>query len=147
MRKVVTFLLFFFIAAGLQAGIKEDYSKTYRSYEKAKTTSQLRAIARQFQILSNRKDVGIYLANTLYWQAQCYYRMRQYLKALFLFERALLIPDTNKEEDARLKVAFCYRDMKWKQDAKWEFERFLKDFPRSRHIKVVQKELKRLTGN
>lgn len=144
--KTAIILLFFFLATGLQAGIKEDYEKTYQSYEKAKTTSQIRAIARQFENLSTRKDVGFYLSNTLYWQAECYSRLHEYLKALSLFERALLIPESNKEEDARLKVAFCYRNMKWKSDAKWEFERFLRDFPNSRHTNLVKREIGLLTA-
>ncbi len=145
MRNLFIFLIFASYAVSVQASFKQDYDKTYQTYEKAETNDQLRAVAQQFKALSERKDAGWLTANTFYWQGQCHYRVKEYIMALMLFERTLLIPESNKEEDARYKVAYCYIELNRKKEAIWELERFVRDFPNSKKISGVKKELNRLS--
>ena len=129
------------------AGFRDDYNSTYKAYQSAKTAAEYTRVAERFLKLSAREDAGLLRGNTFYWAAECWYAQKQYLHALNGFERVLLIPQSNKEEAARFKVAMCYGRLGWEKCAKWEMNRFLRDYPSSSLVKLIRKELKKLTGS
>ena len=128
------------------ADYKSDYDAALQAYQKAADRSQIEAAAAQFGRLAERADAGSMQPNVLYWQGECYYDLKEYLRALACFERALLYPMSNKEEAARFKAALTYSVLGWKETAKWELSRFMRDFPSSTLVPRARSELQKLTA-
>ncbi len=128
----------------LRADFRQDYDHAYQTYKAATTPAEIRTAARTFQMLADRKDAGNLKVNSLYWLAECWYDLKEYLKALNCFERALLYPMSNKEEAARFKVAVCYARLEWNEAARWELSRFLRDYPSSQLAGRVRQELQKI---
>ncbi|MDP8229468.1 MAG: tetratricopeptide repeat protein [Candidatus Electryoneaceae bacterium] len=118
----------------VHASFQQDYSKAYQTYENANTEAKLKAVAQQFEALTVRSDAGDRRYNALFWLGQCLMKMKRYLKALNTFERIFLIPNSNKDEDARFKVVICYARLGWNDTARWEINRFARDYPNSNSI-------------
>lgn len=136
------------IATPLFAGFQDDYDKALATFRAAKAHKDYQDAASQFAALCDRKDSGALKANALFWLAECFYGLREYARALNTFERVLLIPRSNKEEDSRYKVAICCVKLGWQDTARWELTRFLRDYPSSAKIDLVRKELSKLpAGN
>ncbi len=149
MRGAVVFGLLFFctLTPEVTAGaFAQDYDAAMAMYRVAKTKAEYEAAAQRFQALAERKDAGLYKVNALYWLAECWYDLKQYLRALNGFERVLLFPMSNKEADARFKVALCYARLGWVKGARWEFEQFLRDYPHSANASKARAELQRLNA-
>jgi len=66
------------------------------------------------------------------------------LKALNCFEKVLILPQSNKEEAARYKVAVCYARLGWNEAARWELDRFIRDYPSSSLVTKAKNELSKL---
>lgn len=123
---------------------KADYDRAFSAYQSATTRADFEQAAKQFKTLAARKDAGGLRVNALYWQGECWYDIKQYVKALGCFDKILLQPNSAKEEDARYKVAVCYVRLGWKDAAKWELSRFMRDFPQSNLLAKARKELQRV---
>ena len=135
------FLVMLLYGSSLAGNFKQDYESAYNAYQKARSKTEFMSAADRFRVLSERDDAGQYRANTLYWLAECYYDLKDYVQALNNFERVLLFPQSNKEEAARYKVAVCYARLGWNKAAKWELSRFLRDYPESTLAEKARKEL------
>ncbi|NQT35718.1 tetratricopeptide repeat protein [bacterium] len=135
------------LSAGLNemyAGFRHDYTQAYKSYENAKNQAQLVASAERFLKLTERDDAGALKENCYYWAGECLYKLKKYHQALGSFERVMLMPGSNKEEAARFKAAMCYVKMENVKAARWELNRFLRDYPSSSLVKYVNNQLKKL---
>jgi len=126
------------------AGFQQDYDKAVTSFRSCKAPADYRKAAEEFGSLIARKDAGALLGNCLYWQAECWYGLKEYEKALNAFEKALLVPNSNKEEACRYKVAACYSRLGLNDSARWELTRFLRDFPNGSLTGSAKKELDKL---
>jgi TolA-binding protein len=126
------------------AGINAEYNQAYQDYQASKTREEITKAAERFLELADREDAGALKANALYWAAECWYDLKEWLKALNAFERVLVIPSSNKEEAARFKVAVSNARLGNIKSAKWEFERFLRDFPSSSLVERAKQELAEL---
>jgi len=134
-----------FVFAG---SFKQDYARAYEAFKSAESRNkraEIEQVAKTFNALAERNDAGILRANAYFWEAACYYYLKQYLWALQGFERVLIYnPIENKKEDARFKIIQCYVRLKWDKAARWEIERFKKDLWYSRHLKRIPRELRLL---
>ncbi len=128
----------------------EDYDKAYDQYSalsKKSDRSQLTQTAMTFRELTKRKYTGKLKANPIYWEGQCLFLLGEYLHALQTFERVLVNHNSYKEVDARFKVVQCQIRLKWLKSTKWEFDRFVNDFPENKLIKVLKYELRQVEKN
>ncbi len=126
------------------AGFREDYNQAYQTYQAAKSKAKIKASAEAFLKLAGRNDAGALKSNSLYWAAECWYDLKDYLRALNSFEKVLILPKSNKEEAARYKVAVCYTRLGWVKAARWELNRFIRDYPSSSLVDKAKKELEGL---
>ena len=133
-----------FISHSAIADFRTDYNQVYQEYQASKTRAEIETVAVKFLELADRDDAGSLKANTLYWAAECFYDVKNYLKALNCFEKVLVLPQSNKEEAARYKVAACYARLAWNKAAKWEFDRFIRDYPASPLVAKARTELSKL---
>ena len=138
---LISFIFVLLSLSNVQADYLQDYNNAYHAYEAANTEAKLKAAAQRFETLAERSDAGDLQDNTLYWLGQCLMDLRSYLKALNTFERVLLIPNSNKEEDARFKVVICYARLGWNETAQWEFNRFAWDYPTSCRLEDARQEV------
>lgn len=127
------------------AGIGAEYNAAFQTYKSATTKAEIEQAAERFLVLADRKDADALKANALYWAAECWYDLKEWMKALNSFEKVLLIPGSSKEEAARFKVALCYARLGEVETAKWELNRFLRDFPSSSLVGRIRKELSDLS--
>ncbi len=132
------------LSTTLLASFQTDYDAALATFRSAKAQPDYQKAAEMFVALSANKNAGPLHANTLFWLAECYYGMKGYVRALNSFERVLLIPRSNKEEDSRYKVAACYIKLGWNDAARWELTRFLRDYPSSSKADLVRKELNKI---
>jgi len=137
-------MAFMFSPTMLIAGFQSDYDAALATFRAAKVQADYQKAASMFSELATKKEAGSLQANTLFWLAECYYGMKDYTRALNCFERVLLIPRSNKEEDSRYKVSICYVKLGLSESARWELTRFLRDFPSSSKADLVRKELNKL---
>ena len=126
------------------AGFQADYDAALATFRSAKVQADYQKAASQFTTLAARSDAGTLKANTIFWLAECFYGMKDYTRALNTFERVMTIPKSNKEEDSRYKVAACYLRLNLREAARWELTRFLRDYPSSKKVDLVRKELNKL---
>jgi len=129
------------------AGFNEDYNQALNTFRSAKTPADYKNAADLFGALIARKDAGDLFGNCLYWQAEAWFGLKEYAKALNAFEKALLYPQPNKEEACRYKVAVCCIRLGWIEEARWELTRFLRDYPRSEWVVAAKRELDKLPAN
>jgi len=127
------------------AGFREDYNQAYQTYQAAKSRAEIEASAEAFLKLAERNDAGALKSNSLYWAAECWYDLKDFLRALNGFEKVLILPKSNKEEAARYKVAVCYTRLGWDKSARWELNRFIRDYPSSSLVGRAKKELEGLS--
>jgi len=126
------------------AGFTQDYESALNTFRGAKAPADYQKAAKLFTTLADRKDAGDMAGNCLYWQAECWYGLKEYTKALSAFEKVLLLPKSNKEEACRYKVAVCYVRLGMNDSARWELTRFLRDFPSSTLTTSAKRELDRM---
>ncbi|MFN3821553.1 MAG: tetratricopeptide repeat protein [bacterium] len=136
------------IAAG---GLKgQDFSSTYEQaleqWKRSRTREEFVRTAERFRELQTHPQVGDMKANCLFWEGESWYGAGEYWRALVLFEKVLLYPNSHKEEDARYKVGMCYVRLGKKLEAKRELDLFLKVYPQSRHSPKVKDLLKRFSS-
>ncbi len=138
--------LFFHFSDAL-AGFNEDYEKAVKTFQSAKSSTDYQTAIRLFTALADRKEGGALHANCIYWLAESWYGLKDYVKALNGFEKVLLIPKSNKEEASRYKVGVCYVRLGWNDSARWELSRFLRDYPSSTLAGVTKRELEKLPAS
>lgn len=97
------------VAPMVQAGtVLARYEQALASFNEGR---QQRA-QRQFQDLLQRADLPIDLQdNCSYWLGESRYAQRAWLDAMACFLKVLEHPQSNKEEDARLKIALCWQNL------------------------------------
>lgn len=152
MQNKISFIILIALCSGLfgsylsaqESSFKVDYDAALANYWKVRQTIEIKEIAKTFQQLSSREDAGLLKANAFYWEGECWFRINDYLQALQAFERVLVITDSYKEEAARYMVTSCYVRLGRTKAARWEAERFLRDYPKSDLRSALKKELKRL---
>lgn len=130
-----------------RAAFKDDYDRAYAELKELQNSterSQIIDVADTFHDLSKRRDAGILLANCYYWEGQCWFLLKEYNRALQVFEKVMTVPNNYKIRDGRFKVAQCYARLKNKKVAEWEFQRFKEEFPNSSHIQILERELNRI---
>lgn len=77
--------------------------------------------------------------NSLYWIGENYFALKKYSTAIKYFGRTLSNGYTHKDQDARIKRGYAYFMTKRFDLAAREFQRYLKDYPRGRHVGTAKK--------
>jgi TolA-binding protein len=114
-------------AAPVQDGtVLARYEQALASFNAGRST-QART---QFEQLLRRADLPEDLRdNGVFWLGECWYAERAWLDALACFLKVLEHPGSNKEEDARLKIALCWQNLKEPERACAEARALLARFP------------------
>jgi len=122
----------------------QEYDRLYEEYSCAKTTADWQTILGKLERFAERNDAGLYRANAYYWIGERHYDRRDYSLALAAFEKASTIPGSYKERDARIKVIYCYLKLELFTTAKWEIDRFEREFTGEAEVKMAKNMRKAL---
>lgn len=105
------------------------------------------AAQRRFEELLARADLPPDLRdNCSYWLGEALYARRQWLDAAACFLKVLEHPQSNKEEDARLKMALCWRNLDQPERACREARALLGRFPAGEAAPRARRLLERCRG-
>lgn len=123
-------------------------SNSYRArYENARTEYEARnyrVAINLFEELLASDQSSSYADNCQYWIGESYYGLGNYTKAIAAFEKVFSFPNSNKNDDAQLKLGICYMAMNEKERAKEEFERLINHYPNSEYVTKARRFLNRL---
>lgn len=82
--------------------------------------------------------------NAQYWIGECHFALGQYNAAIIDFEKVFTFPKSNKLDDAQYKLGLCYLKKGDKTKAREEFDRFLKEYPKSELTSKAEKHLSQI---
>lgn len=96
-----------------------------------------------FEEFLEKWPVGEYSDNALYWIAESYYEEGEYRKAALSFQRLRMqFSESDKLEDALLKLGLCFYSMKMYRESLPFLKKFIKEYPQNRLIRVARKKMK-----
>ena len=87
---------------------------------------------------------GDWADNAQYWKGECLYGLGEYRRALVEFTKILAFSSTEKADDAQLKIARCYLQLKEQDKAASAFKKLLSEHPQSEYVSRAREELKYL---
>lgn len=82
--------------------------------------------------------------NAQYWVGESWLSLKDYSRALEAFQKVLTYPDTNKEEDAHLKIGVTHAAMGEMDTAKKELKEVVETYPDSEAAKLAAAKLAEL---
>ena len=83
--------------------------------------------------------------NSQYWLAECYYGLEDYPRAIHEFKKVFPYAKTEKDDDAQLKLGFCYAKMGTNAEAVAEFSKLLNLFPDSEYTEMARMKIEELS--
>ena len=120
------------VRASYLTQVYESGLNAYRKREYSKSIGYFKRLLNYFPV-SDRTE------NTLYWLGENYYALKKYSTALTYFQRVLASGGNAKNEDSRLKSGYCYFMMKRFDLAAREFQLYMKNYPKGRHIVTARR--------
>ena len=82
--------------------------------------------------------------NAQYWLGECAYAVKDYTGALEAFKRVFQFADTEKDDDAQLKLGYCYLRLGDSESALIEYKRLTVDYPDSEYLQRAEEQIRRI---
>lgn len=82
--------------------------------------------------------------NAQYWLGECEYAEGNYTAALEGFKRVFNYEMTEKDDDAQLKLGYCYLRLNDLDSALIEFRRLTLDYPNSEYLPRAEEQIRRI---
>lgn len=101
------------------------------------------ALSKFDQLLEKNVENSL-VDNCQYWKGECYYGMRDYNQAALEFQKVFVYDDSNKLDDAQLKLGLCYKMLGDIERARTEFNKVVNNYPDSEYISRAQTYLSEL---
>ena len=128
------------VVAEAVSSYEEEYRKALEKFNQKDYT---KAIS-MFQALIQRDMNNALSDNCQYWIGESYFGLKDYQKAIIEFEKVFSFSNTNKDDDAQLKLGITYIRMGQKEDARRELTRLLSNYPNSEFTALARKLLEEL---
>jgi len=119
---------------------QERYDRARALYESRRYKEAIQEFAALLSTDSSHKLAD----NCQYWIGECYYGMRAYNQAIIEFEKIFTFNDSDKNDDAQLKLGLCYTRIGNVEKAKAEFQKLVDTYPESEFISRAQYYLQTL---
>ncbi len=103
-----------------------------------------REAIRKFQALIQENPNNSLSDNCQYWIGECYYSLGKYNQALVEFQKVFTFPNSNKEDDAQLKIGMTYLRLGDKARAKEAFKTLIENYPKSEYVPIAKRYLNQL---
>jgi|Deesub1362B_J571_1020462.scaffolds.fasta_scaffold01522_3 tol-pal system protein YbgF len=122
----------------------EEYKRRYQAALAEYRSRNYNTAIRMFEELLRIDSNNSYSDNAQYWIGECYYGLGMYERALVEFEKVFAFVNSNKEDDAQLKIALCYKNLNRPEQAKEALQRLIMKYPKSEYIPIARKLLNQL---
>lgn len=119
---------------------REDYQNALSVYynRNYKLAIQL------FEELLARNATSSLSDNCRYWIGESYYGLGDYNQAIIEFTKVFSYTNSNKMDDAQLKLGICYWKLGDRDRARQEFDLLLNNYPDSEYVEKARQFLARL---
>jgi len=108
----------------------QEFDVRYQAALHAFDTQEYDQAQNMFQNLLQSSDLRpSYSDNCYYWMGECSYAKKEWLDAITFFFKVLEYPRSNKEEDARMKIALSWFNLGERPRACAEVQSLLTLFP------------------
>lgn len=104
-----------------------------------------RALA-EFDRLLQQAPMSEWSDNAQYWKGECYYGLHKYQQALIEFTKVFAFSNTDKADDAQLKIARCHIKLAQRDRALAALRKLLDEYPDSEYAPVARAQIKQLGG-
>lgn len=104
-----------------------------------------RALA-EFDRLLQEAPMSEWSDNAQYWKGECYYGLRKYQQALIEFTKVFAFSNTDKADDAQIKIANCHIKLGERDRALAALRKLLDEYPDSEYVPTVRDKIKQLGG-
>ncbi|MDB5049753.1 MAG: ybgF [Fibrobacteres bacterium] len=98
----------------------------------------------RFEELLKKFPSSTYADNCYYWMGECQFAQGNYAKAIVGFRKVFTFPETEKADDAQLKLGYCYLRLGDKKVAAEEFKKVVSLYPDSEYTERAKEELAKL---
>lgn len=82
--------------------------------------------------------------NAQYWLGECDYAEENYTAAIVAFRRVFDFAQTEKDDDAQIKLGYCYHRLGDTDSALIEFKRLTVDYPKSEYLRRAEEQIRRI---
>ncbi len=100
-----------------------------------------------FEELQSKYPKGSYADNAAYWIGESQYALGNYAKAVASFRAVLEYKDTEKADDAQLKLGYCHLRLGDRKAAAAEFRKVVSLYPDSEYLERAKNELAKLESS
>ncbi|HAA73637.1 TPA: hypothetical protein DCE37_00765 [Candidatus Latescibacteria bacterium] len=97
-----------------------------------------------FSEILSRASTGPLADNAQYWMGECAYAVEDYTGALDAFKRVFQYTETEKDDDAQLKLGYAYLKLRDLDSALIEFKRLTVDYPQSEYVRRAEEQIRRI---
>jgi len=119
---------------------REDYQNALAEYN----NRNYKLAIQLFEELLARNATSSLSDNCRYWIGEAYYGLGNFNQAIIEFTKVFSFNNSNKMDDAQLKLGLCYWKLGDRERARQEFERLLGDYPTSEYVEKAKQLLSRL---
>ena len=100
-----------------------------------------------YRELESQYPKGGYSDNGLYWIGECQFALKNYEQAIASFRKVLEFKETEKADDAQLKLGYSYLRMNNRKQAVAEFRKVVSLYPDSEYLEKAKAELAKLESS
>ena len=100
----------------------------------------------EFDRLLQEAPMSEWSDNAQYWKGECYYGLRQYQQALIEFTKVFAFSNTDKADDAQIKIARCHLALDERVRALAALRKLVAEYPDSEYVPTARKQIKQLGG-
>ncbi|MFH0920766.1 MAG: tetratricopeptide repeat protein [Fibrobacterota bacterium] len=87
---------------------------------------------------------GKFADNCQFWIGESYFKLGQYAYAVAGYKKVFSYAQTDKADDAQMRIAVCYSRLGDNEQAVVEFKNLLQNYPQSEYADEARKSLKQL---
>ena len=103
-----------------------------------------RALA-EFDRLLQGAPMSEWADNAQFWKGECYYGLRKYQQALIEFTKVFAFSNTDKADDAQIKIARCHIALEERDRALAALRKLLDEYPDSEYVPTAREQIKQLS--
>ena len=100
----------------------------------------------EFDRLLQKAPMSEWSDNAQYWKGECYYGLRKYQQALIEFTKVFAFSNTDKADDAQIKIARCHISLGERGRALAALRKLIDEYPDSEYVSTARNQIKQLGG-
>ena len=102
------------------------------------------AARESFKAVMAQNPRGDLADNAQYWLGECAYAEGNFTVAIEAFRRVFQYARTEKDDDAQIKLGYCYQRLNDLDSALIEFKRLTVDYPMSEYLLRAEEQIRRI---